>query len=363
MKKILFLCCLMVVVQTAATAQNTAVAVAATPKKPASAAVIAAMRPAEDSLRMILDSLANESSRDTLGRLKGYWLGEEQNEKRRLMSQRLARTLVRSLKTTNSFDYPFDSLKNYLSIVEPDDHSFRIFTWPVISLKYNKDNPASTEETYAYYGAIQINSPELQLLGLYDKSSSLPSPEFEITTNENWYGCTYYGIVTKTAPDGKKIYTLFGWDGNTVRNTRKLLEALTFDENGQPTFGAPVFSIITEDGKQRKTKNRFLLEYKKTATANLRYEADEDVIIFDHLSKEENAGSGVSDQGASYVPDGQYFGLKFDKGVWVDQGVVMRQYLQSAPVVRPVFGAGAKDNGGSVVPTKKTGKTKKKDNK
>ncbi len=120
----------------------------AAPKAPPE--TIAAIRPIEDSLMVILDSLAEQSSRDTLARLKYY-----KNDRRRELSQQLAKTLIQALKVPNSFNYPFDSIKNYITIVQPDDRSFRIFTWPLITLNYNVNNPSSSEESYQYYGAIQ----------------------------------------------------------------------------------------------------------------------------------------------------------------------------------------------------------------
>ena len=148
----------------------------AAPKAPPE--TIAAIRPIEDSLMVILDSLAEQSSRDTLARLKYY-----KNDRRRELSQQLAKTLIQALKVPNSFNYPFDSIKNYITIVQPDDRSFRIFTWPLITLNYNVNNPSSSEESYQYYGAIQMNNPELKLHGLFDKSGSLASPEYETTNN------------------------------------------------------------------------------------------------------------------------------------------------------------------------------------
>src|ERR1700751_4413018 len=41
------------------------------------------------------------------------------------------KTLVRALKTTNSFYYPFDSLQTISTLYAPDS-SFRIFTWQLI---------------------------------------------------------------------------------------------------------------------------------------------------------------------------------------------------------------------------------------
>ncbi len=65
---------------------------------------------------------------------------------------KFVKTLVRALKTENSFYYPFDSLKT-ISIVKPEDEKFRILTWQ-LTLK---------DMSYRYYGTIQINSSELEM--------------------------------------------------------------------------------------------------------------------------------------------------------------------------------------------------------
>ena len=73
--------------------------------------------------------------------------------------------LVTGLKKTNSFDYPFERLSS-ISIQYPPDSSFRIFSW---QLKVDVGN-------YRHYGAIQMNSKELQLFPLIDRSFELSSP-------------------------------------------------------------------------------------------------------------------------------------------------------------------------------------------
>ena len=91
--------------------------------------------------------------------------------------KKLITTLVQALKIENSFHYPFDRLKT-ISIQYPPDSTFRIFTW---QLYVDVDD-------YRYYGAIQVNSPDLKLYPLIDRSYEVESEEYDILNPDKWYG-------------------------------------------------------------------------------------------------------------------------------------------------------------------------------
>lgn len=320
-----------------------------------SAATIATIRPYEDSLKMLFADLSEKSIRDTLGRI--YYRKPEDNKARYEISQQIARMLVKALKTENSFYYPFDSIKNYISIVEPSDQSFKIFSWPIINITGTFEN---ANETYEYYGAMQINAPELKLVGLKDKSASMASPQMQSCAPDNWYGCLYYGSTIKEF-DGKKYYFLFGWDGNTTRSNRKIADVVTF-EGDKPTFGSPVFNVYDDVANTFKMQHRFFLEYRKSATVNLRYESEQDLIIYDHLSNDDEKEQGFTQKHSEMMPDGMYYGFRYENGVWKEVGQVLREYMQSAPVVKPVLGEGRNADKAQKSGIKKTKKGKKKHN-
>ena len=209
------------------------------------------------------------------------------------------KTLVRALKTPDSFTYPFDSLK-HISILTAPDKSFRIFSWELL---------LDGNEGYRYFGAIQINNKKLQLFPLFDYSEHITNIEDTVTDNNKWFGVLYYNIVEKKS-FGKKYYTLFGWYGNTLKSTKKIVDVLTF-KNNKPVFGAPVFELKSKD--KTKTIDRFVIEYKKDAAVRLNYDKDFDKIIFDHLVPE--SGGSANDY-TTYIPDGTYEGFKFKRGKW-----------------------------------------------
>ena len=184
----------------------------------------------QDSLQGVFDAAKYNAIMKRLNRAYGDSLQEH-----RLNSNAVAiRNLVATLKTTNSYQYPFDSLKKYISILNAPDNSFRIFTWAI----------PLANQTYRYFGAIQMNSAELQLVGLQDGSGSMDSPELKDNVPpDQWFGALYYNITLQTVGT-KKLYMLFGWDGNNNQSTKKLVNVMVFDEAGKPSFGLPIFQPI-----------------------------------------------------------------------------------------------------------------------
>jgi hypothetical protein len=225
------------------------------------------------------------------------------------------RMLVRTLKLKNSFYYSFDSLPTISKLYSPDS-VFRIFTWQL-----KKD-----EYTYLQRGAIQMRTADgsLKLVGLHDVSMFTSKPTDSIRTANNWIGAIYYRIIAKTY-DGKKIYTLLGFDDFTINSNKKWMEILTFNNNGEPVFGGPYISFREDSVKKNQaTSFRFNIQYKKEASTTFNYDPEMDMIVYDHLiSETEEPG-----RKESYIPDGDFEGFKWKDGQWVHVGRVFDYKLQ-----------------------------------
>jgi hypothetical protein len=241
--------------------------------------------------------------------------------------------MVRALRTPNSFYYPFDSLETVSRIYAPDS-SFRIFSW-----QFTRD-----EDYYRQRGAIQMKTADgsLKLFPLVDMSNFTAAPQDSIRIGNNWIGAIYYGIVEKTF-NGKKYYTLLGFDDNNMRSTKKWIEVLSFDDKGRPIFGGPFFSIPTAEIRTSGSRNaRFMLEYKKDGRARLNYDKELDMIVYDHLISETNE----PDKAYTMVPDGDYQGFKWANGKWVLVDKVFDYKLQDgqAPLPAPLRDANGKND-------------------
>ena len=254
--------------------------------------------------------------------------------------QQFIPALVKTLKTPNSFHYPFDSLKS-ISILSPADNSFRIFTWTV---------PLLASSTYRYYGAIQMNSGELKLIGLKDKSANAGAAEDKVLDAANWFGALYYK-VKQVAHNGKNYYMLFGWDGNNDRSDIKVLEVLHFEDE-KAVFGAPIIEVARE-GEELAVKHRYIMEFQDKAIVNMNFDESQGKIIYDHLEPKDEKSRGHY---FDYIPDGTYEGLQFVDGIWKYIPKVYHEVLQVAPVPKPVLNS----NRGGKAKKRKAKKKKKK---
>ncbi len=229
---------------------------------------------------------------------------------------------VRALKIKNSFYYPFDSLLTISKLV-PEDSSFKIFTWQMVVNDY----------VTRQHGAIQMRTADgsLKLFPLIDKSDVTENIEDTVGNNFGWIGAVYYKLIEKHAFE-KNFYTLLGYDENNINSNKKIIEVLTF-KDGQPIFGGPYFSF-QDNSVLKKSRARYIMEYKKNASPRLNYDPDQDMIIYEHLISE----SGEPQKKYTYIPDGDYEGLKWENGKWVHIQKVFTEKTPEGhePVPKPI---------------------------
>ncbi len=207
--------------------------------------------------------------------------------------------LVKTLEIPGAYDYPFDSLK-FMNILEPEDHSFKLLNW---SLKYN-------DGTYRYYGAIWKKSDgPLNLTPLRCDTGSFDVCDIDtlVTGTNPWIGALYYKMITMKEKK-KTYYVLLGWDGFNYLSDRKIIDVLSFDENGMARFGAPIFDV------KGKTRDRIVFYFSGNVTMALKYIPEYNIITFDHLVPPNPANQGNL---YSYITDGSYDYLELKHGKWV----------------------------------------------
>ncbi len=233
--------------------------------------------------------------------------------------------LVLALKTPYAFYYPFDSIRS-VSKIYASDSSFRIFTWQI-----QRD-----ESYFRQYGAIQMNTSNgsLKLFPLLDVSDFVSEPVDSIRTNKNWIGAIYYAMVEKRY-EGKKYYTLLGYDDNDFTTTRKWIEILTFNEKEEPVFGGNYFVYPADGLKPDPPVNRMLIEYKKDAGVRVVYDTALDLIMMEHLISLENDDT----KKYTLVPDGDFDAFEWKMGKWHYVEKVFKDKLEDgeAPTPVPIF--------------------------
>tara|TARA_B100001250_G_scaffold402620_1_gene415954 strand:- start:386 stop:1207 length:822 start_codon:yes stop_codon:yes gene_type:complete len=193
--------------------------------------------------------------------------------------------LLNIIKTKKSYLYNFNDIK-HLSILQPKDKKFKLFTW---FLPY-------TNGTYDYFGIIQQCNKRGKKCKIYIlqnmASINQKSINQQIDYND-WYGCIYYDIIPIKIKR-KKHYTLLGWDGNNNTTTKKIIDVISITKKQSPFFGANIFN-----NKQK----RIILEYSSNYSISLTYDEKLDYIVFDHLEPMDEISINNFD---IYVPNLSY---------------------------------------------------------
>lgn len=288
----------------------------------------------QDAVAQVLSAAEKrkfKAKEDSLKEFARYMVTDSLPEDRMIADSILTRTLVRTLQIKNSFYYPFDSVHGISRIYSPDS-LFRIFTWNI-----QFDDYYSRQR-----GAIQMRTRDgsLKLFPLRDVSEFTTNAQDSVRNRSNWIGAVYYNIILKEY-NGKKFYTLFGIDYNTVQSNKKWIEVMTFDDRNEPKFGGQFFSYA-EDSVKKKTQSRFSLEFKKNARVLVNYIPDLDVILVDHLVSE----TDEPEHPWTLVPDGDNEAFRWEKGQWlhVDKAFDFKLdmegtdlYLGKPPVGEPIL--------------------------
>jgi len=208
-------------------------------------------------------------------------------------------TMEKIFSDSSSFTAHFEAIK-YISVVSPEDHSFRLYTW---------NYPNYEGSVYHYFGYLQTvnkKTKKISLVTLYDASATIEKPASKKLKSDQWYGSVYYNMV-ENKKSGKKFYTLFGWHGKDQFTTQKIIDVLSFD-GVVPVFGLPVF-------KSNNLYNyRVIFEYTSQAVMTVKYEPTRKLIVFDHLTTTNKKNE--PNMGRMTGPDGSYDGYKLKKDHW-----------------------------------------------
>ena len=206
---------------------------------------------------------------DSLERISDDMYNAETTGDRFSKNAAFIKTLVNSLKTHTSFNYPFDSLKR-VSIVKSPDNTFRIISWFV----------PLDDGSYRFFGTVQMATKDgkLKLFPLIDNTDNISDNNY-IGNNKNWYGARYYEIIPVIVGGRPPFYILMGWKGNNSKTTKKVLDVLSFEKE-ELVFGKQVFDGL----KGSVAKNRIVFEYNKLNSMTLTLDKTVNMIVFDHLA-------------------------------------------------------------------------------
>jgi len=202
------------------------------------------------------------------------------------------------LQFEDSYTYEFSEFTT-IGKVFSKDALCKIFTWGF----------PNNDDTYIYCGLVQYyvkKKKQLVVYQLYDESKKTDDAQNVQLTNESWYGSMYYEIQSCKIKK-QTYYLLMGWDGNNDFTNKKILDVVYFDKHGTPTFGFPFFMI------KQKEYCRIIFEYAERSAMALRYDNQNDMIVFDHLSPSKPE---YENNFQFYGPDASIDGFQFEKTLW-----------------------------------------------
>lgn len=237
----------------------------------------------EEVLTSMLKSIANETSFSVKDSLNSQF----------------KKKFEQVLLMDNSIDYPFDSLKS-IGKLTPNSKKIRIYTW----------NLPLSGGLHKYFGFIQVrkNDGRVALYNLTDRRKDVKDPNNERLNPDSWMGAVYYQIA-EVDFESQTHYILLGFDFNNLFTSKKIIEVLSLDGNENPVFGQPVFSV---DNKM--LLSRIVFEYSARVVFTLKFIAEQQMIVFDHLSPSRPEYTGDFQ---FYGPDSSFDGFKLEKGKWI----------------------------------------------
>ncbi|MFT5338152.1 MAG: hypothetical protein ACI9YL_002168 [Luteibaculaceae bacterium] len=246
------------------------------PSKAQSLAVLA------DSLRVFRkQSVETENLDEAL-----YW-----NEK-------VGTTLLRIFHYEASFEWDFSKVPSFGVIDSPDKY-FRLFNWNL--QKPNGD--------FLFFSQILVNPSKKAAKRVYTlnhKDSIYLDPERVSMDQDQWMGALYYEIIPQKVKNGK-VYTLLGWMGTDGLTSSKVIETLSF--RGQKLrFGVPAIKV------NRRSKKRLIFTYKKGVKMGLKWDQEEEHIVYDVLGPKEER---FAEYREFYAPTFTFNSLVWEKGNWI----------------------------------------------
>ncbi|KAB2869236.1 MAG: hypothetical protein F9K37_08525 [Bacteroidales bacterium] len=215
------------------------------------------------------------------------------------LNAQFKKTFEQTLLINGSMLYPFDSLKS-IGKLTSNDKKVRVFTW----------NLPQSAGLHQYFGFIQVRKSDgsIAVHSLIDNRKNVKDLNNERLNPGKWLAGLYYQIAEINF-NSQTHYILLGFDFNNLFTSKKIIEVLSLDGNENPVFGLPVFNV---DNKMMLS--RIVFEFSARAVFTLRYIAEQQMIIFDHLSpaKPEYLGDFQF-----YGPDSSFDGFKLENGKWV----------------------------------------------
>ncbi len=213
---------------------------------------------------------------------------------RLIYKRQLDTALIRVLRGQGTFDYPFDSLGEYVSILVDTLYPLRLFTWQL-----------RMHDHIEYFGCLQMKDTVIKFTSDNEVNQEM---NYELRTEKNWPAALYYTLIPVDVGQKGASYLILGLQRPDMYEKQKIIEVLRISPDKSIRFGAPVFD--GESGVSDRHLYRFPLRYSSDGYVTMRYDTTFHAIIFDHLIPMGRNPAG----GTKWVTDGSYSAYKLVLG-------------------------------------------------
>ena len=223
---------------------------------------------------------------------------DTRNDQERIqLNDSIIKIIDKYVESERILDHRFTDLR-YLGQILSSDSRLKIITW-------NLNLTDGTNKYFCYLIRKGNKGKSNQVFKLTGVNMDEP-PSINTTYSEdNWYGALYYA-VQPFRYKRETYYILLGLDYTNLLVSTKIIDVLTFTEEGGIIFGKECF--IKGDEK----RFRELLSYSSDGVATLRVH-NRKSIIFDHLVPVSQVRQNSPEY---YVPEFSFDAYILKKGMW-----------------------------------------------
>lgn len=219
------------------------------------------------------------------------------NEERIQLNDSIIKIIDKYVESERVLDHRFTDLRYLGQILSPDSR-LKIITW-------NLNLTDGTNKYFCYLIRRAKKGKPNEIFKLTAVNMDEPPSINTTYSEENWYGALYYA-VQPFRYKRETCYVLLGLDYTNLLVSTKIIDVLTFTEDGGIIFGKDCF---IREGEKRF---RELLKYSSDGVAILRFN-NRKSIIFDHLVPVSQVRRNSPDY---YVPEFSFDAYVLKKGMW-----------------------------------------------
>jgi len=224
-------------------------------------------------------------------------LDTRNDEERIQLNDSIIKIIDKYVESERILDHRFTDLRYLGQILSPDSR-LKIITW-------NLNLTDGTNKYFCYLIRKGNKGKSNQVFKLTGVNMDEPPSINTTYSADNWYGALYYA-VQPFRYKRETYYTLLGLDYTNLLVSTKIIDALTFTEEGGIIFGKECF--IKGDEK----RFRELLSYSSDGVVTLKVN-NRKSIIFDHLVPVSQVRQNSPEY---YVPEFSFDAYILKKGMW-----------------------------------------------